>query len=67
MRSYKFEIYKDKNNQYRFRIVASNGRIVGDSGESYRTKYFCLKNIKRLKEMISNAEIIDNGEGEEEN
>ena len=59
MREYKFEIYKDKDKQYRFRIVASNGRIVADSAEGYRTKFFCKKNIVRLQEMISSSTITE--------
>lgn len=52
MKSYKIKIYKDKRGEWRFSIVASNGRIVADSGEGYRTKYFCRKNINRIIEQI---------------
>jgi uncharacterized protein YegP (UPF0339 family) len=56
-RNYKFEIYKYAENLWRFRILASNGKIVADSGESYRTKYFCIRNANRLKEQLETAPI----------
>lgn len=52
MKRYKIKIYKDKKGEWRFNIVAPNGRIVADSGEGYRTKYFCRKNINRIIEQI---------------
>jgi uncharacterized protein YegP (UPF0339 family) len=48
-----FEIYRDKVMEFRWRLVASNGRIVGDSGEGYRRK-------ARVKEMLTRiAEAFD--------
>ena len=54
---YKIEIYQDTEKLWRLRIVASNGRIVADGGESYRTKYFCERNANKLKEKLATAEI----------
>lgn len=31
----KVELYRDAANEWRWRIVASNGRIVADCGEGY--------------------------------
>lgn len=31
----KFVIYKDRSGEWRWRLVARNGRIVADSGEGY--------------------------------
>ena len=59
MRDYKFQLYIDKNKEFRFRILAPNGRIVADSGEGYETKAKCLKNIKKLKEKIVDAKILE--------
>lgn len=33
-----FEVYKDTAGEWRWRMVASNGRIVADSGEGYGSK-----------------------------
>jgi uncharacterized protein YegP (UPF0339 family) len=59
MKEYKFEVYKDMDGQYRFRVLAPNGRITADSGEGYRTKFFCIKNIKKLQKMLPTAKIIE--------
>ena len=48
------EIYKDKKNEWRFRIKAKNGRIIA-VGESYKRKSSlmkCLKSIKKNLEVI---------------
>jgi uncharacterized protein YegP (UPF0339 family) len=57
MRNYKIELYKDNINEWRFRIKASNGRTVADSGEGYKTKFFCNRNAKKLMEKLSNASV----------
>ena len=46
----KFEVYRDIQNQYRWRLVANNGEIVATS-ESYTTKQnagISANNVKRL-------------------
>ena len=60
MREYKFIIYQDKKKEFRFRILAPNGRIVADSGEGYKTLKGCKKNIEKLQVKLPNAKIIDN-------
>ena len=44
----KFEIYPDKAGEWRWRLVAGNGRIVADSGEGYASKANVKRAIKRL-------------------
>ena len=44
-----FEIYKDKADEYRFRLKASNGQLVL-SGEGYAAKAGCLNGIESVKE-----------------
>jgi len=36
-----FEVYKDSYHQFRWRLKASNGKIIADSGEAYTTKENC--------------------------
>ncbi|MEM7190010.1 MAG: DUF1508 domain-containing protein [Pseudomonadota bacterium] len=43
----KFEVYKDKRGEFRWRRKASNGQIVGASSEGYTKKSDCEKNMKR--------------------
>jgi uncharacterized protein YegP (UPF0339 family) len=57
MRKYTVEYYKDEANEWRWRVIASNGRIVADGGEGYKTKFFCAKDIKRLIEELPIANI----------
>lgn len=37
----RFEVYKDAKSEWRWRLVARNGRIVADSGEGYASKSNC--------------------------
>jgi uncharacterized protein YegP (UPF0339 family) len=32
----KFEVYKDKKGEFRWRLVASNGQSIASSGEGYK-------------------------------
>jgi uncharacterized protein len=43
----KFELYKDKAGEFRFRLKAGNGEIIGAS-EGYTTKENALKGIKSV-------------------
>lgn len=56
-KEYKIEIYSDSEGLWRFRVVAPNGRIVADSGQGYRTKYFCTRNANRLKAQMETADL----------
>ena len=52
----KFEMYRDKAGQYRFRLKARNGRIVGVS-EAYNSRTGCVNGIESVKINASQAEI----------
>ena len=54
----RFEVYKDKSGQYRFRLIAPNNEIIAVS-EAYTTKHNCLKGIEAVKKYASEAEVID--------
>lgn len=43
----KWEFYKDNARMWRWRRVASNGRIVGASTEGYVNKSDCIANARR--------------------
>ena len=43
----KWEFYKDNEGKWRWRRIASNGRIVGASSEGYVNKLDCIANAKR--------------------
>ena len=44
-----YEYYKDKKGEWRWRLVAANGRILADSGEGYKSEKECKDDINRVK------------------
>ena len=54
----KFEVYKDKKGEYRFRLKAGNGEIIA-TGESYPQKANCLKCIESIKKNAPDAKIVE--------
>lgn len=48
----KFELYKDKCGEFRFRLVARNGQNIAAS-EGYSTKENCLKGIESLRKQCA--------------
>ena len=44
----KFEVYKDKSKEWRWRLKARNGRKVANSGEGYKRKSACVKSMSRF-------------------
>jgi uncharacterized protein YegP (UPF0339 family) len=49
----KFEIYKDKAGEFRFRLKASNGQTILAS-EGYNAKSGCTNGIESVKKNASN-------------
>jgi uncharacterized protein YegP (UPF0339 family) len=47
MQKHIWEIYQDQSNQWRYRIIASNGRNVGSSGEG-------IVNLQDIAETVNN-------------
>ena len=52
----KWEIYRDKGDQYRFRLSASNGSCVCHS-QGYTSKTNCKKGIESIIKFATDAEI----------
>ncbi len=52
----KFEMYQDKGGEFRFRLKARNGEIIGTS-EGYTAKAGCLNGIESVKKNATEAEI----------
>ena len=44
-----YHYYKDSKGEWRWRLKASNGRIIADSGEGYASEQECLADIDRVK------------------
>ena len=54
----KFEIYKDKSEQFRFRLKAKNGEIIAMS-EAYTTKANCKNGVKSVMKNAEGAKVIE--------
>ena len=54
----KFEVYKDKKGEFRFRMIAANGQVIAQ-GESYKAKKSCLNGIASIKKNAPKAEVVD--------
>ena len=52
----KWEIYKDKKGEFRFRLKAKNGEVIAVS-EGYVAKNSCLAGIESVKKNAPDAEI----------
>ncbi|MBW3537179.1 MAG: DUF1508 domain-containing protein [Actinobacteria bacterium] len=54
---WKFEIYRDAASEYRWRLKASNGRIVADSGEGYSSHSNAHRAAENARNQIGRASI----------
>ena len=50
----KFEVYKDKAGEYRFRLKAGNGEIIL-VGESYKAKTGVMNGIESIRENATDS------------
>jgi uncharacterized protein YegP (UPF0339 family) len=55
----KFELYRDKGRDFRWRLKAANGRILATSSEAYTAKADCRTAIDRIREGARVATIDD--------
>lgn len=54
----KIEVFKDSAGRFRFRLKASNGRVIA-AGEAYNSKEGCLKGIDAIKRNAQIAKFVD--------
>jgi len=60
----KFEVYKDKRGEYRWRRKAANGNIVGASSEGYKSKKDAEANMNRGPNASDKWEFYKDKRGE---
>ena len=53
----KFEVYKDKAGEFRFRLKAGNGEIIL-TGEGYKAKASCKNGIDSIGRNAPDAEVV---------
>ncbi|WP_440989242.1 YegP family protein [Haloarchaeobius baliensis] len=51
-----FEVFRDKAGEYRWRLVADNGRILADSGEGYASKHGARDAAARVQQRVTDAD-----------
>jgi uncharacterized protein YegP (UPF0339 family) len=54
---YKFEVYQDKSEQFRWRLLASNGQTVAASSEGYAERRDSEAAIDTIKKGVAKAQI----------
>jgi uncharacterized protein YegP (UPF0339 family) len=52
----KFEIYRDKQGQYRFRLLAANGQVIA-TGQGYKAKKSCIEGIESVRKNAPDAAV----------
>lgn len=55
----KFEIYKDRKGEYRWRFRADNSKVIADSSEGYINKADCEHGIGLVKRQAPYAKAED--------
>ena len=54
----KFQVYKDKAGEFRFRLIASNGQTILSS-EGYKSKSSCMNGIESVKSNCADMASFD--------
>jgi uncharacterized protein YegP (UPF0339 family) len=55
----KFEIYKDKTGEFRWRLIHTNGQIIANSSEGYKAKANAMGGIDSVKQNAPSAIVED--------
>ena len=55
----RFEVYRDKAGEYRWRLLSSNRQVVADSGEGYTRREDAHRAIGSLLKGINDVVIVD--------
>ncbi len=53
----RFEVYKDGKGEWRWRLLARNGRLVADCGEGYARRAQALKAVGRVQ-LCASARVV---------
>ena len=54
----KFHVYKSRNGEWRWRLVARNGKIVANSGEGYKSRAHTLRMIAKVMSLSSYTQVV---------
>lgn len=56
---WKFQIYRDAASEFRWRLVAPNGRTIADSGEGYDSRSGAKRAAENVRARIGQAVMED--------
>lgn len=56
-----FEIYEDREDKWRWRLVHDNGNIIADSGEGYASRQKCEQGLESVKQNAPDASVAKVG------
>ena len=56
-----FEVYEDAAEEYRWRLLSTNGDILADSGEGYSSREGATDAVDRVREYAPDADALDAG------
>ncbi len=54
----RFEIFRDRAGEWRWRLVHRNGNIIATSGEGYTSKQNALKGMRSVMKNAPEAEVV---------
>jgi uncharacterized protein YegP (UPF0339 family) len=57
-REARFELYQDRADEWRWRLVVANGNIIADSGEGYTSKQGAKRGIESVKASAPDAAVV---------
>jgi uncharacterized protein YegP (UPF0339 family) len=55
----KFQIYKDKIGEFRWRLTHTNGHVIATSGEGYTTKVNAMGGVRSVKANVPGSNVED--------
>ena len=55
----RFEVYRDKKGEHRWRLLFSNGQIAADSGEGYTRREDAHRSISTVLKGLQDVTIVD--------
>ncbi|MEM4781643.1 MAG: HVO_2922 family protein, partial [Halalkalicoccus sp.] len=53
----RFEVYRDKAGEWRWRLVHRNGNVIADGGEGYSSKRNAIKGLRSVQHNAPGAPI----------
>lgn len=57
-----FEVFRDSEGEWRWRLVHDNGNIIADSGQGYATKQKAVQGIESVKSNAPGAALRSVGD-----